>query len=73
MKKHEKTRKDKEDDRTRHLVELRAQTGVVFLTYRASPDVNRLVAGVTNAAPLYEFTAPDDVVACRLADVSRGS
>ena len=35
IKKHEKTRKDKEDDRTRHMVELRAQTGVVFLTYRA--------------------------------------
>ena len=35
IKKHEKTRKDKEDDRTRHMLELRAQTGVVFLTYRA--------------------------------------
>ena len=61
VKKHEKTRKDKEDDRTRHLVELRAQTGVVFLTYRASDDVNRLASGVTKAAPLYEFTAPDGV------------
>src|SRR5215472_19157809 len=36
IKKHENTRKDKEDDRTRHMVELRAQTGVVFLTYHAS-------------------------------------
>ena len=35
IKKHERTRRDKEDDRTRHIVELRAQTGVVFLTYRA--------------------------------------
>ena len=34
IKKHERTRRDKEDDRTRHIVELRAQTGVVFLTYR---------------------------------------
>src|SRR5688572_29759936 len=32
IKKHERTRKDKEDDRTRHIVELRAQTGPVFLT-----------------------------------------
>ena len=32
--KHERTRKDKEDDRTRHILELRAQTGPVFLTYR---------------------------------------
>src|SRR5437868_1226968 len=30
IKKHERTRKDKEDDRTRHIVELRAQTGPVF-------------------------------------------
>ena len=36
IKKHERTRRDKEDDRTRHIVELRAQTGVVFLTYRAT-------------------------------------
>ena len=36
IKKHEKTRPDKEDDRTRHITELRAQTGLVFLTYRAS-------------------------------------
>ena len=32
LKKHEKTRRDKEDDRTRHITELRAQTGPVFLT-----------------------------------------
>ncbi len=38
--KHERTRKDKEDDRTRHIVELRAQTGPVFLTYPASTDVD---------------------------------
>ncbi len=37
IKKHERTRRDKEDDRTRHIVELRAQTGVVFLTYKAAP------------------------------------
>ena len=39
VKKHEKTRRDKEDDRTRHITELRAQTGPVFLTYRASAAV----------------------------------
>ena len=36
VKKHEKTRRDKEDDRTRHIAALRAQTGPVFLTYQAS-------------------------------------
>ena len=39
IKKHERTRRDKEDDRTRHMVALRAQTGPVFLTYRAHADV----------------------------------
>ena len=48
IKKHERTRKDKEDDRTRHIVELRAQTGVVFLTYRASTAVDAVAARVTS-------------------------
>jgi uncharacterized protein (DUF1015 family) len=62
IKKHERTRKDKEDDRTRHILELRAQTGLVFLTYRASGAVDRLIAETTKSAPLYDFSAPDGVV-----------
>jgi uncharacterized protein (DUF1015 family) len=61
IKKHERTRPDKEDDRTRHITELRAQTGVVFLTYRASPDVDAIARRVIASAPLYDFTAPDGV------------
>ncbi|MGE0453322.1 MAG: DUF1015 domain-containing protein [Vicinamibacteria bacterium] len=61
IKKHERTRRDKEDDRTRHIVETRAQTGVVFLTYRASSEVDALAARVTEDAPLYDFTAADGV------------
>jgi uncharacterized protein (DUF1015 family) len=61
VKKHEKTRKDKEDDRTRHMVELRAQTGVVFLTYRASPAVDAIARRVAATRPLYELTASDGV------------
>jgi uncharacterized protein (DUF1015 family) len=61
IKKHEKTRKDKEDDRTRHITELRAQTGVVFLTYRASEAVDRLAAQAAAQDPLYDFTAADEV------------
>jgi len=63
--KHEKTRKDKEDDRTRHIVELRAQTGPVFLTYPANATVDSLVAAATEwptaREPLFDFTAPDGV------------
>jgi uncharacterized protein (DUF1015 family) len=61
VKKHERTRPDKEDDRTRHISELHAQTGIVFLTYRASPEVDAIAKRVTAGEPLYDFTAPDGV------------
>ena len=61
IKKHERTRRDKEDDRTRHIVELRAQTGVVFLTYKASAGVDAIVRQVTSQAPIYDFAAGDGV------------
>src|SRR6266852_3688622 len=59
IKKHERTRRDKEDDRTRHMIALMAQTGPVFLTYRASAEVDALAARATLAAPLFDFEAPD--------------
>jgi uncharacterized protein (DUF1015 family) len=61
IKRHEHTRRDKEDDRTRHMIELRAQTGVVFLTYRASAEVDTVARRVCAESPLYEFTAADGV------------
>ncbi len=61
IKKHEKTRRDKEDDRTHHMCALRAQTGKVFLTYKASVKVDDLVARVAAGEPLFDFTAADGV------------
>ncbi len=61
VKKHEKTRPDKEDDRTRHMLAIGAQTGPVFLTYRASRAVDAIVGRVTTGAPLFDFSAPDGV------------
>ncbi|MGI9104684.1 MAG: DUF1015 domain-containing protein [Pyrinomonadaceae bacterium] len=61
VRKHERTRPDKEDDRTRHMLQLRAQTGVVFLTYRADRRIDALVAGETVGEHLYDFTAPDGI------------
>ena len=61
IKKHERTRRDKEDDRTRHMLALGAQTGPVFLTYRAVADVARLSATAMATAPLMDFTAGDGV------------
>ena len=61
IKKHERTRRDKEDDRTRHITETRAQTGVVFLTYPASAAVGAIAVGACSGAPLYDLTADDGV------------
>ena len=61
IKKHEKTRRDKEDDRTRHMIALKAQTGPVFLTYRSSPDVDEVARRVTATSPLIDFKAADGV------------
>jgi uncharacterized protein (DUF1015 family) len=61
IKKHEKTRKDKEDDRTRHILTLRAQTGPVFLTYRASAAIDALVDEAMKSEPLYDITADDGI------------
>lgn len=62
IRKHERTRKDKEDDRTRHILELRAQTGPVLLTYRADPLVDAIVNRATAAAPLFDVIAADGIV-----------
>jgi uncharacterized protein (DUF1015 family) len=61
IRKHEKTRQDKEDDRTRHVLALRANSGPVFLTYRDAPAVDRLAEGAASGAPLYDFTAADGI------------
>ena len=59
--KHEKTRPDKEDDRTRHIVTQRAHAEPVMLTYRGTARVNDLVKGAMQGDPLYGFTAADGV------------
>jgi len=62
IRKHERTRRDKEDDRTRHIMVLRAQTGPVFLTYRGEVRIDSLVAdALTRNPPLYDFVANDDI------------
>ena len=61
IRKHERTRRDKEDDRTRHMLELAAQTGPVFLTYRERPEIDEIVEGAKKDAPLFDFTSADGV------------
>jgi uncharacterized protein (DUF1015 family) len=73
IKKHERTRKDKEDDRTRHLLTIGAQTGLVFLTYRAVSGIDASIAEVLRGAPLYDFVAPDGIshTMWRVSDTDR--
>lgn len=59
--KHEKTRRDKEDDRTRHILGLRAQTGPVFLTYRPQRAIDDMVLEMTITEAIYDFTADDGI------------
>jgi uncharacterized protein (DUF1015 family) len=61
IRKHEKTRQDKEDDRTRHVLALNANAEPVFLTHRPNPVLERLPVVETPAPPLYDFTADDGV------------
>ena len=61
IKKHERTRRDKEDDRTRHMLAIGAQTGPVFLTYRAAPHVSDLVDQTVGTEPLFDFMASDHI------------
>jgi uncharacterized protein (DUF1015 family) len=73
IRKHERTRRDKEDDRTRHMLVLGAQTGPVFLTYRPNRNIDGMVLETTMSSPLYDFTAPDGVqhTVWRVADAVR--
>lgn len=60
IKKHEFTRPDKEDDRVNHMDALGAQVGPVFLTYKAQPAIDAMIARVTAQDPEYDFSAEDN-------------
>ncbi len=61
IKKHEKTRKDKEDDRTRHIYETRSHSGPVFLTYRDVKDIDSIIGKTIKGKPLFDFIAQDKI------------
>ncbi|MBN1949298.1 MAG: DUF1015 domain-containing protein, partial [Candidatus Cloacimonetes bacterium] len=61
IKKHEHTRADKEADRIRHVDTLNANSGLVFLTYKARSDLKELAAEIMDNDPIYDFTADDGV------------
>ena len=61
IKKHELTREDKEQDRIRHVDTCNANTGPIFLTYRAKDDIDALIAAETAKNPVYDFVSDDGV------------
>ena len=61
IRRHELTRKDKEEDRTRHVNTLGATTGPVFLTYPDQAAMDQLVARICAADPVYDFVTPDKI------------
>jgi uncharacterized protein (DUF1015 family) len=61
IKKHERTRPDKENDRTRHVLELNANAEPVFLAYPGQPILDRLNADEMRGPPLYEIVTRDGV------------
>jgi uncharacterized protein (DUF1015 family) len=61
IKKHELTRKDKEDDRTMHVKVTNAHSGPIFLTYRAEAAIDAIVDEVRASAPTADFVAGDDI------------
>lgn len=62
IKKHEKTRVDKEEDRIKHIETCNAQTEPVFLTYRKREDLNKIVDDfMKNNSAIYDFTANDNI------------
>ncbi len=76
IKKHEHTRPDKEKERTLHVDIVGANTGPVFLTYPARPEIDALVAEWTAQDPDVDFTAEDGIrhtlwVVSRTDDVAR--
>ncbi len=61
IKKHEFTRAQKEADRTRHVNKTNANTGPVFLTYKADANIDTLVEKLTKEGPVYDFIADDGI------------
>ena len=61
IKKHENTREEKEQDRIRHVDTLSAQTGPIFLAYRANAVINEVVAKTKKQDALYDFVAEDGI------------
>lgn len=62
IKKHENVRPDKVADRTGHMLEVRAQTGLIFLAFRGTNQIHGLIDATITTEPLYKFECPQGIV-----------
>ena len=61
IRKHEKTRPDKVEDRTEHMLAVKAQSGLIFLAFRGTENTKRLIYEATLTKPIYSFHCSDGV------------
>ena len=61
IKKHELTRKDKEEDRCKHVRTTNSHSGPIFLTYPDNRQIDAIVSKVTSAQPENDFDASDGI------------
>ena len=61
IRRHENTRKEKEEDRVRHIDVTGAQTGPIFLAYRNNPRVSTIVSSCKKISPAFDFTSEDGI------------
>lgn len=61
IKKHENTRADKEQDRIRHVETCEAQTGPIFLAYRANDTLREIIVRTKQSLALYDFISEDGI------------
>ena len=60
IKKHELTRKDKEEDRMKHVRITNANVEPVFFAYPAVAEIDAIVSNITKEAPIYDFIDKED-------------
>lgn len=62
IRRHENTRRDKEEDRIRHIEACQAQTGPIFLAYRSQQELQQIVEREKEREPVYDFETEDGVI-----------
>jgi uncharacterized protein (DUF1015 family) len=61
IKKHELTRKEKEDERMQHILLQRANIEPVFLSYKSVPEIDDIIAKIIVSPPEYDFVSSDNI------------